>query len=99
MNPLTIEIIGAVAAVLTTSASLPQALKCIKTKNTSGLSLTSYLMMEIGVIFWLVYGISLSKLVLILPQLIVMPVLGTIIYYIINNKIKEKKLKGDNHEN
>jgi len=34
-----ITIIGFIAAILTTSAFIPQALKTIKTKDTSGISL------------------------------------------------------------
>lgn len=55
MNTLTI--IGLVAALFTTVAFLPQAIKVIKTKQTKDLSLVMYLAFTIGVALWTVYGI------------------------------------------
>ncbi|MBU3189352.1 SemiSWEET transporter [Clostridium bowmanii] len=52
-----ITTIGFMAAAFTTLSFLPQAIKVIKTKNTSGISFSMYLMFTIGVFLWLVYGI------------------------------------------
>lgn len=52
-----IEIIGFSAAILTTSAFLPQVYKTWKTKDVSGLSLPMLIMFFIGVSFWLIYGV------------------------------------------
>ncbi|MGV8984333.1 SemiSWEET transporter [Clostridium sp.] len=52
-----ITTIGFIAASFTTLSFLPQAIKVIKTKNTSGISFSMYLMFTIGVFLWLVYGI------------------------------------------
>ncbi|CAH8284663.1 Conserved hypothetical membrane protein [Mariniflexile fucanivorans] len=51
-----IEIIGFVAAILTTSAFLPQVYKTWKTKDVSGLSLPMLVIFFVGIIAWLVYG-------------------------------------------
>lgn len=51
------EIIGFSAAILTTSAFLPQVYKTWKTKDVSGLSLPMLIMFFIGVSFWLIYGV------------------------------------------
>jgi MtN3 and saliva related transmembrane protein len=51
------EIIGFIAAILTTTAFLPQVYKTWKTKDVSGLSLPMLLIFFIGIIGWLVYGI------------------------------------------
>jgi MtN3 and saliva related transmembrane protein len=51
-----IEIIGFVAAFLTTAAFLPQVYKTWKTKDVSALSLPMLLMFFTGVFIWLVYG-------------------------------------------
>ncbi|UKM65898.1 SemiSWEET transporter [Flavobacteriaceae bacterium GSB9] len=51
-----IEIIGFIAAVLTTAAFLPQVYKTWKTKDVSSLSLPMLLMFFIGVLAWLIYG-------------------------------------------
>jgi len=51
------EAIGYIAAILTTISFLPQAIKTIKSKDTSSISLTMYVIFTIGVLLWLVYGI------------------------------------------
>ncbi len=60
--------IGLVAAACTTTASLPQALKVIKTKSTKDLSLTMYSLVVVGIILWILYGIMINNLVIILAN-------------------------------
>jgi len=55
------EIIGLIAAVLTTSSFVPQVYKTWKTKSAGNLSLTMYIAMFVGIILWLVYGIHLNS--------------------------------------
>jgi len=50
------EIIGAVAATLTTIAFIPQAHKVLVYKDTHSLSLGMYLLFTTGVLLWGVYG-------------------------------------------
>ncbi len=52
-----IQIIGYIAAVLTSSSFIPQAIKTIKTQNTKGISLLMYMLFSIGVLLWFIYGI------------------------------------------
>ena len=63
------EIIGLIAAVLTTSAYVPQAYKTWKTKSAGNISLTMYLVMFVGIILWLIYGIHLNSLAMILANI------------------------------
>jgi len=64
------EIIGLIAAVLTTSAYVPQAYKTWKTKSAGNISLTMYIAMFIGIILWLIYGIYLNSLAMILANVV-----------------------------
>lgn len=50
------EIIGAIAATLTTIAFIPQAHKVLVYKDTHSLSLGMYVIFTIGVVLWGVYG-------------------------------------------
>lgn len=50
------EIIGFIAAFLTTVAFLPQVYKTWKTKDVSSLSLPMLFMFFVGVFMWLIYG-------------------------------------------
>lgn len=52
-----IQIIGLVAAFLTTAANVPQAYKVIKTKSTKSLSAISFSMLFLGSLTWVSYGI------------------------------------------
>ena len=51
------ELIGFIAAVLTTAAFLPQVYKTWKTKDVSSLSLPMLLLFFVGIICWLIYGV------------------------------------------
>lgn len=57
--------LGLVAATCTTISFLPQAIKVIRTKHTSDLSLAMYSLFTFGVFLWLVYGFFLKDIPLI----------------------------------
>lgn len=63
-------IIGLVAASLTTFAFLPQSLRAIKTKHTKDLSLPMLIMLEIGVVIWIIYGALISDIPLLAANLV-----------------------------
>lgn len=56
------ETIGFIAALLTTTAFVPQFLKVWRTRSTQDISFRMYLMLSAGVLLWLIYGIRLSSL-------------------------------------
>lgn len=65
MNIDAIEILGLVAAVLTTSGFLPQIVKTWKTKDVSSLSLPMYLVLCTGMVLWLIYGVLTNSFALV----------------------------------
>jgi MtN3 and saliva related transmembrane protein len=56
-----IEILGLVAATLTTAAFVPQVYKTWQEKSTKDISLTMYLVMFVGVVLWGIYGILIES--------------------------------------
>lgn len=64
------EIIGLIAAVLTTSAYVPQVYKTWKTKSAGNISLTMYIAMFSGIILWLIYGVHLKSLAMIVANIV-----------------------------
>ena len=60
MTPTTADIIGIVAAVLTTASFVPQVWLTYKTRDVSGVSLGMYGAFTIGVGLWLVYGLMVG---------------------------------------
>ncbi|MFD2586486.1 SemiSWEET family sugar transporter [Croceitalea marina] len=57
-----IEILGLIAAALTTSSFIPQVYKAWKFKSTKDISLTMYMVFIIGTVLWLIYGIAINSL-------------------------------------
>lgn len=55
------EIIGYIAALLTTLAFLPQALHSWQSRDLSGISLPMYALFTTGVALWFIYGIAIQS--------------------------------------
>lgn len=65
MNP---EIIGMLAGAATCAASLPQAIKTIRTGQTRDLSLATYAILNAGLALWVLYGIQVDSPSLVLTN-------------------------------
>ncbi len=52
-----ITLIGLLAAACTTFSFLPQAIKTIRSKDTSSISLSMYALFTLGTLLWLLYGL------------------------------------------
>jgi MtN3 and saliva related transmembrane protein len=55
------DVIGSVAAFLTTSAFVPQAWMTWKNRSAHGISLGMYVVFVLGVGLWLWYGVNLGS--------------------------------------
>ena len=80
------EIIGFLAAILTTVAFFPQVIKVYKTQNTQSISLSMYIVFSIAILLWLVYGFYLNSLPMIIANTITL--VSSI--YILYMKLKHK---------
>jgi len=80
------SIIGFIAASLTTLAAIPQVIKVVKTKKTTDLSLSMYIIMTSGVFLWFVYGVLISDYPLIIANFVTFILVSVILIY----KIKFK---------
>lgn len=76
-----IDLLGLVAAVVTTACFLPQALQVIRTRDTRSLSLLMYAMFVVGILLWLAYGILLGSLPIILANIFTLVQAVIILYY------------------
>lgn len=63
-------VIGFAAAAASTSSFVPQAWKIIKTRETAGISVITYMITVVGFGLWLGYGVLLDKWPLILTNAI-----------------------------
>jgi len=81
MNSFYIEVIGMVAAILSTGSFLPQVYKAWKTKDTKSLSLPMVLMLLTGVSLWVVYGFLITSIPLLISNIITGVCVGLLVYF------------------
>ena len=79
--PIEIEIIGLVAASLTTASFVPQVYKIWKRKSTESISLIMFLMFFVGVLLWLIYGIFIKSVSMTIANTITASLTLIIIYF------------------
>lgn len=65
---MSLEWLGFLAALLTTVAFVPQALKTLRTRDTSGISLGMYSVFTVGIACWFGYGLYLDSWPMILSN-------------------------------
>ena len=82
------DLMGFIAAFLTTTAFLPQAYHSWKTRDLSGISLPMYSMFTLGVAAWLIYGYLINSLPIIVANSITL-VLSAIVLYLKVTQIKK----------
>lgn len=85
------EYIGLFAAFLTTFAFLPQVWRVVKTRSTADLSPVMYLSFWLGVVLWLVYGISQGDVALIFANGVTAFLAGIVLCYVLYNKFRADK--------
>ncbi|MGB9766162.1 MAG: SemiSWEET family sugar transporter [Sulfurihydrogenibium sp.] len=67
-----IEILGLIAATLTTSAFIPQTYKVVKTKSAKDFSWLWLIFMLLGISLWFTYGLLINNIPLIFSNSITM---------------------------
>ena len=80
------QLIGPLAAILTTISFVPQVIQVLKTKNTEGISLGMYALFVSGVFLWLIHGIMIQDWPIIASNAVTF-VLASIVLY---TKIKTR---------
>jgi MtN3 and saliva related transmembrane protein len=73
------EILGFIAAFLTTAAFLPQTIKTIKSRDTASISLAMYVMFTTGIVLWLGYAILIESMPMIIANIITFVLSATIL--------------------
>jgi MtN3 and saliva related transmembrane protein len=73
------DVLGYVAATLTSGAFVPQAVKTIRSRDTAAISLWMYVVFTAGVGFWLAYGLALESTPIILANTVTFLLAATIL--------------------
>ena len=79
MNATLVDLVGMTGAVLTTVCWLPQAIKIIRSRETSAISLAGTVAFTVGIAFWLVYGLALVDWPLITSNIVTLAVMLVIV--------------------
>ena len=84
------ELLGYIAGICTAIVFLPQSIQTLKTKNVKGLSLSTYIIYNVGMLSWILYGFYLHSFQMILFNSISF-VFSSIILYMIVTQRKQHK--------
>lgn len=87
---ITPDLIGYVAAILTTASFLPQAIMTLKTRDTESLSLSMYGIFTTGVLLWLVYGLYVADKAIIFANSITFVLASFILSFKVYNTLFKK---------
>lgn len=63
-----VDLLGAVAGVLTTVAFVPQVHKTWKTRSGRDISLGTFALFSLGVLLWLLYGVAIGSLPIVVAN-------------------------------
>ncbi|MFV0248464.1 MAG: SemiSWEET family sugar transporter [Tenacibaculum sp.] len=81
-----IEILGLIAASLTTGAFVPQVYKAWKFKSTKDISLFMYTILLAGILLWIVYGVYCKSISILFANIIT----AMLVLFIIFLKLRYK---------
>ncbi|MBC8480969.1 MAG: SemiSWEET transporter [Candidatus Actinomarina sp.] len=79
-------IFGYFAAFFTAVSFLPQAIKTVRTRETAGLSLLTYLFLFLGSLSWFIYGLHLNDYPLMVTNSLTTIFTGIILYLIFSER-------------
>jgi MtN3 and saliva related transmembrane protein len=84
-------IAGLIAACCTTTSFLPQAIQTVKTRDTSSISLSMYILFTFGTLLWFVYGLASRNIPVTLANGITLILAAIILTVKIRNTITSSK--------
>jgi MtN3 and saliva related transmembrane protein len=73
------DLIGSLAATLTTTAFIPQVWQIWRTRHTKDISLGMYIAFTCGVALWLLYGVLLGSWPIIIANSITVCLAGAVL--------------------
>lgn len=90
IHPTLPDAVGYLAALLTTSSFVPQALLTLRTRDVSGISLSMYGAFTLGVALWLIYGIAIGEWPVIIANVVTLALAATILF----TKVRVERARG-----
>jgi len=78
-------VLGLAAAFCTTASFVPQVVKTLKSGHTRDISLLMYLVLTLGLLLWLIYGLLLKDIPIIAANSISSALAGVILFLKLRN--------------
>lgn len=88
------DIVGTLAAVCMVFGYLPQAVYTIRTRDTDGIAMPTFILMFLGSVFFMVQGILISNIPLFVTNLITGSCSAIIFIMKIYNTVKKRRRRG-----
>ncbi len=79
LTPRIADLVGYLAAILTTVSFVPQAWLVWRTRRTENLSLAMYTVFATGVALWLIYGIAIGSWPVVIANAVTLILAGFIL--------------------
>lgn len=93
--PSLVSLIGISAACITTVSFVPQVYTMLRSKNTSGISLTMYSIFTFGVFLWVIYGFIIGDMPVLLANLITLILTLCVLTLTITSRVSQKNGQKD----
>ncbi len=77
------HMIGFIAAFLTTFSGIPQIIRLLRLKESRDISLVTTLFLGLGVLLWLIYGITIGDVPLMAANSISLCLSGTTLFLVL----------------
>ena len=89
------NLLGFIAATITTAAFIPQTYRSITTRDLSGISLSMYASFTFGIVLWIFYGFLIGSGPILVANIITFVLSATILYL----KIQHLMAHRQGHQN
>ena len=89
------NLLGFIAATITTAAFIPQTYRSITTRDLSGISLGMYATFTFGIILWIIYGVLIGSGPILVANIITFVMSATILYLKIQHLMENRQDKSD----
>ena len=73
------ELLGYIAAALTTISFVPQVVKIWRFRSVKDISISMYIIYTLSVILWLIYGITIKSMPLVIAEILTLILVSTIL--------------------
>jgi len=96
-----LTILGALAGILTTSAWLPQLVRCWRTRSMSDISWGYLLVLAVGVGLWVLYGALTSDIIIVVANAVTLAALSALVGFKLafRDRAQSVSFPGDMAEN